>query len=274
MQNKTVAFVHIPKTAGSTLIRQIVPRQYSKEEIFETEFPFPESYERLIGLDQNTKKKIRFLQGHMGFGIHRYIPQDVQYITFLREPVERVISLYCYIRRRPYPSYFYNETDHSRHSWEDRSLRDMIESSSFKELENGQTRRLASTDGKFYIGECNQETLGKAKKNITEKFAMAGITNQFDESILYLRELLGWKNICYSAVNANKDKKKTIVDLTAADIETIHEYNQLDMDLYEFTSELFNSTILNGNYVSRGKLKRFTFYNTNLFPISRRVLKR
>lgn len=102
-------FVHVPRTAGTTFVRQ-VEANYKKDELLRL-------YNKELGLDSNKsyrhedylklvekkikklgkkKKKIKVIYGHrVPCGIHRYFKnREPYYITFLRDPLKRVKSLY------------------------------------------------------------------------------------------------------------------------------------------------------------------------------------
>ncbi|NEO03330.1 MAG: sulfotransferase family protein, partial [Moorea sp. SIO3I7] len=97
-QQHSLIFLHIPKTAGTTL-HYIINRQYKSEYIFEVNCR--ESRNELIRMSEVQKSKIKVIRGHMEFGWHEFIAQPCTYITMLRDPVERVISFYFYILRQP-----------------------------------------------------------------------------------------------------------------------------------------------------------------------------
>ena len=102
-------FVHIPKTAGTTLV-QHVAKNFKKEEILEisskalnlSEKFDKRTYEREIKnfLKNKTHKqlnKIKFVHGHaIPYGIHKYFKKEARYITFIRNPVRRIPSIYNY----------------------------------------------------------------------------------------------------------------------------------------------------------------------------------
>ena len=109
-----VAFVHIPKTAGTTL-NSILAHEYSPEETYEimmrgmslrrakpTIIPRPVvSFSKIRRLKSALKHGhvIRLIRGHIDFSISKVLPPDTRYFTLLRDPVERAISHYYHYRR-------------------------------------------------------------------------------------------------------------------------------------------------------------------------------
>ena len=127
--NPILLQLHIPKTAGSTfkklLNRQLFGGAKNGEPDRSTD-PAIQIYEGVYyyprGLEENHPKisqgasdsevpeevrkvlrrpDLRAVLGHFGFGIHRHIPRNSVYMTILRDPVDRVLSLYYHIRRWP-----------------------------------------------------------------------------------------------------------------------------------------------------------------------------
>ncbi len=96
---EVVLFVHIPKTAGSTL-RHLASRQDRPRSVFSTgvEEPLPESIARLQRMLEAQRRRLRLVQGNFGYGLHQLFPQAARYVTFLRGPIERAISFYHYVR--------------------------------------------------------------------------------------------------------------------------------------------------------------------------------
>ena len=99
LDTSTVIFLHIHKAAGTTLHR-IIERQYPPDQIWS--FDERHDFEAFRALSEAQKEEIRMLRGHMIFGLHEFMPRPCIYVTLLRDPVERVLSFYNYIRRNPH----------------------------------------------------------------------------------------------------------------------------------------------------------------------------
>lgn len=82
---QTVIFLHLPRTAGTTLHR-IIERQVRPEGIFSIGWTEQESVQAYRELSQARKAEIRMVRGHMAFGLHEFVPGPSTYFTLLRDP--------------------------------------------------------------------------------------------------------------------------------------------------------------------------------------------
>lgn len=230
-QSPTAIFLHIPKTAGTTLT-SICRRQYNNDE-----FCYIDSQPEIYGLSAERKEKIRFLQGSYWFGIHEELSRPYTYICLLRDPLKRIISLYDYTRQRKghnmYPVTIEN------------TITEIYEKGLHKEaLDNGQTRRVSGIwDGVPY-GGVTEELFEQAKHNLETKFSVVGTTERFDETLLLLKKEFGWHDIYYQRRNTAKDNKVDKAVITERDKELILQHNKWDQKLHEFAGELLNKSVV------------------------------
>src|SRR5689334_6319058 len=133
MRSKPVLiFLHLPKAAGTTLT-QIIERQYGASAILPL---YDSSFgEELTVLSSSRMDNVRVVTGHVYFGAHAFLSRPSTYITMLRDPIDRVISHYYFVRGDP-SHYLY---DHAQKL----SLKEYVEFCDRQEPNNDQTRLLA-----------------------------------------------------------------------------------------------------------------------------------
>ena len=105
---ETVIFLHVPKTAGTTLNRLIeweypILQMYSVDPVFSAW-----SRKHLRKLSVRRLRQIRMLKGHMVFGMHEILPQPASYITVLRDPINRVLSAFYFMHNYRLHPYYWN----------------------------------------------------------------------------------------------------------------------------------------------------------------------
>lgn len=256
-QEKSLIFLHIPSTAGVTLswiIRRQFPQNATIGMNIESD---PECIDEFKHLPEKRRAEIRYLGGHIPFGLHEYLPCPSTYITILREPVDRVISHYYHVLRTPrHP--FYDESKNM-------SLQDYVSSGIFSDLSNGQTRWISGVTEVGVLPTSRPlptETLEIAKRNLQEHFTVVMLTERFDESLILLKRALGWRtrNILYTKhhVGRNRPPKDEIASDT---LKLIERYNELDIQLYEFAKQMFEERISQQDSSFRRDLQTFELCN-------------
>ena len=229
--DRAVLFLHIPKAAGQTL-SQVIVRHFDPATVFTIGRPNSQFIEKLKNLSDSERAKIRLIKGHMPFGLHEYLLRPSTYITMLREPVDRVISYYYFALRTP--DHYLHEILHSKRM----SLRDFVLDGLPTELDNGQTRLLSGIGNSVGVGQCDLKMLERAKRNLASYFAVIGFLEWFDETLLLLRSIFGWRNLYYARLNVTRNRpSKDAVDHETLD--AIIRSNELDRHLYEWARNRF-----------------------------------
>lgn len=225
MSNPLVINIHIPKTAGSTL-----------EGIYRS--VYGDSYYRIPniggGIDYAARSrqvldwdKLNCVNGHMSYGLHAVIPdnREPKYVTFLRDPGERLLSLFYHMKRRGRPE-------------QDITFFDWIKSKRLAAHDNGMVRFLS---GRYDVGysmgfqqEVRQADYEQAVDNLS-KFAFVGFTETFDKDIFALGDKLGWKVPEYENKLVLPHPKMDEIHYT---IEKYLRFSQMwDYKLYDWAME-------------------------------------
>jgi hypothetical protein len=217
-------FVHIPKTGGQTLFA-VLARQYAfSQTVTVTDPSDPLTPFR----DVARRATPTLIRGHVPFGVHEELVIDPIYITILRQPIDRVVSIYRYIER-------YEEHPlHAQVRADRMTLSDFVESGiDREEVENGQTRQLAG------LGAARSERhmLERAKAHL-RTFSAVGLTERFDESLILFRRRLDWRMPFY--VSKNVAPSGTSAPSIPDDVRSaLVERNADDLELYRFAAGLF-----------------------------------
>ena len=227
MPNPLIISIHNFKTAGQTFY-SIIDGQFKKEEILNTNFlgHEDEAYVYLNKCTEENKQKLKIIHGHFHFGIHKYFSQKYTYITFVRNPIERVVSDYYYCRN--------NVFSHNYAFASTLSLKEYLKCEHIINIDNGQTRFIAGNRNVAY-GEASDEMLEQAIRNLTDVFSFIGITEKFNESVVIANRLFSWNKYYYKSENVSQNKiKMSIAELDEETIELLKKRNNLDMKLYEY----------------------------------------
>ena len=227
MPDKVDFFIHIPKTAGTTMA-QIIESQYPKG----TVLSFRDAQ---VGDDERVRMvkamgpEIRIVAGHLHYGYAKLFPRDCRPFTMLRDPTERMISLYYYIGREP------------RHPTHEAFKRGEV---TIDKLAKRQGRAQACFIAGMPPKEAcpDDELVARAKENLEKVVVSIGLTERFDESLLLYNRALGWDVQGY--VRANVTKNRPTQDrLAPAEISIIRENSAVDQQVYDFAKALFEKKI-------------------------------
>jgi hypothetical protein len=262
-----VIFLHIGKTAGTTL-RQILGRQYrGKDILLLRNRPLREArdpsrltregtIEQFAALPEADRERPSLIMGHTIFGLHEHLRRPATYFTLLRDPVALTISQYTYIRRN---------ANHPLHAEaKARSLVDYVTSGITLETDNSQTRALAG-DRTVPFGACSASMLERAQANVEGWFAVVGLVERFDGSLLLLQEAFGWRDPFYVPANVSASGRSPASD----DVRTaIAEQNHLDVRLYAWAEERFRAAVLASPGFEE-RLERFQRANRRRAPLGR-----
>jgi hypothetical protein len=250
-EQPVIVFVHIPKTAGATALNMLAGA-YSKkgltdagnfitgpDKVLTKLRKGPEGWETWSG------RGGRVVAGHVPYAIFRdHLPPDARYMTFLREPVDRVLSHYfrhvhvADIQDRDTLAdriKQYQEEGTARAGSLEEALVDMR----MIQLSNFLTRLLSGN--RSPTGELAPSALDEAKANLGE-FAFVGIQERFEESIVLLQRTFGLGLLPYWNRHVNV-LRPGIEEISDEQLALIREHNQLDLELYRYASELFEDAV-------------------------------
>ncbi len=228
-------YVHLPKTAGSTLLR-ILEREVAPHPVLRLYGENRSLLRELAARSDAERRDVRAVSGHMGFGIDTMLPGPSVYLTVLRDPVDRIVSHYAYLQSRA------NEPAHAAALRGVTSLEEYLESSALSPLFHNAQCRLLGTDVAAPVGPAGRESLAQAIAVLARLDVLVGLQERFDESLALFRRAVGWGYPAYRNENVAA-ARPALGDLPPSTIELIRERNALDVELYEHARIRFETDL-------------------------------
>ena len=300
----SILFHLIPKTAGSTF-RAILESLFLNGEVCPAEIP-----EELSALTAIELDSFKLFAGHFSYEVNERLLSDSIWITYLRNPIDRIVSYYNNLidpERMPdsWIERFRNRADWQEFLLEIRkmSLHEFIISENQKATKitaNRQTQAFLPDEVRLGVddwSQYNMEFIKLAKHNLRERFAFVGIQEYFDLSLDLFSMTFSLNPIRAEHYTTNLNTKKSRgagYEIEPHVLALIKEKNTMDIELYEYAKELFfermniiNKKIVANNYMllmsnthyglTNEKTKTLkqgiddVFSSTGFYPLSRRI---
>lgn len=256
--------LHIPRNAGTTLGRMLrvkigswPPDRLLRHRLL-LGFYGRGDWERRLALIEalppRRRRRVRLFEGHFGWGLHDRLPRPSMYLTMLREPVDRALSVYYHLRQAGHlaPGVTLEEfagdgADPQRVWW----------------IDNAQVRYLAGEQGRIVDvprGCCTRAMLDVALERLRAENVFFGLTEHFDASMVLLRRTLGWRSCHHVPANA-AGGRRAVSEVDPAVIERLVALNALDAQLYVRAAGLFSERLGAGGEPVRRELARYPVAN-------------
>ncbi len=216
-------FIHIPKTAGSS-IYQILHREYSKRLGIFYDLT-PREWEMTLARPDHG---FDCIFGHYWFGFHAHSARPYEYATMMRHPVEAVLSYYFYIAHQP-------------SHWLNPFVLQMPMKDFFQLPDNIMDAFFRNYQSVYMLGRPPvswKDTL----KIVTEHYPIVGVTELYHESVYLLKNRYGWKSAEVFRVNATPNRP-TIEQIDPEVIALIESLVEHDLRLYRFVRKRLEKEI-------------------------------
>ena len=238
--------LHIPKNAGTSFSRMLKmgmlvrpPTNLLRQRVTLGLYDVPGLENRLdaiVRLAPRDASRVRFFEAHCGWGVHERLPGECLYMTLLREPVRRALSVHAFLQQDGVipvgtPLEEFLRTEPADRVWS---------------VDNAQVRYLAGEGGMNDtrpIGSCTRAMLETAKERLRSMF-MFGLVERYDESCAMLRGALGWRG--GFSITSNVTTKAKKIETTPAQDALLREMNALDIELYDYAMALFAERVEGG----------------------------
>ena len=226
-----VVFIHIPKTAGTAITNYLAAQCGQKNALPP---PFVGDYSIYAGM----ANRYPFIAGHFAYSKMRTIVPHGRFVTFLRHPIERAMSLY---RSWKDPS---NLTAHWRQVLDRERLQffEWVHRSSFEEVvKSGHPFVVSEMSNCLteYLSTDGSADQNSAYTNLRDHFVAFGLQEEFGRSLAWFREVVAWLGpygLPYAQENRSQIPRERVSDDVLGVLERLAE---VDLDFYETASRLF-----------------------------------
>lgn len=206
--------LHIPKTAGTSFHRTL-QSVYGEERVVRFELIKGEPFLNSSPYDgAGLPKAARVIHGHFTMESIRanFDIKEVPIITWVRNPVDRVISNYYYLAQR------LNEiVDEDRNHWH------ILE-------------KMQKSLHEFAQAEVNRNRMSKFLEGLELRdLFFVGIVENYNQDLEWLAKKLKWTNYQSETDNVSGSKGRFVAETLRSEIEAL---NQRDMELYKTALQL------------------------------------
>src|SRR6516165_1098768 len=171
-----IYFLHIPKTAGTSM-RRLFTTGKSQDEIAYVYLP-PDGWEleALYAAPRRRIERLRLLFGHFHYGVEQHLKRPGQYLTCLRETASRLTSNYWQHVRGGFVG--------------EMGLLDYFNEWKPKDMDNYAVRLLAGLGHNAPFGGVTEAHLAQAMWNLRHGFAAFGLYEYLPETVARFRQVL------------------------------------------------------------------------------------
>jgi hypothetical protein len=242
MNDKITISVHIPKTGG-TAFRQWLHDIYG-DQLYQDygDIPLANTLKGRLRRAKNhlsaykfylrrtlLKKRIKCVHGHFLAKKYDRVFNDTRFVTWFRDPVERVISHY----------YFWKAQADMKNPWYRK-----MQKHNWNLIDFAGEPRLRNMQSYFLQNKPFRE------------FEFVGITEEFERSMrLYGAMFSIESNIPLPVSNRNPERKAELYEVPRETKDRIRELNQIDMLLYDEARQRFHE-LCNQFNISRESIER------------------
>lgn len=251
VRRNNLVFVHIPKTAGSSFVSYL-SGFYNYSQILPVDLKETSPFH----WSRYEVERASFFKGHFYYRDVKEVVSDAHYITFLRDPVDRVVSEYWHLRTDSAVNFACsNDLTNEQKNYAETALRaaemtlkEWVEAQEVDGLcyrQNMQVKFLAEAGRGMPREEANRmetdEGLELAKFNLTQRHVFFGITEEYELSKHLFAYTFGLPGQCISSrEHLNCRPRQNHVEKLGQDtIEMIANQNKDDYFLYEHAKVLF-----------------------------------
>ena len=232
----TLVFTHIPKTAGTSLKKSAIFPNVERGDVY-----WSLGIRKLLR-DRGNGAPV--VLGHVPYGVHRFLKRPpYHYVTVLRDPVDRAVSFYNYVRMCEHGNPGH-PGDHRWHPALPDAKRYPIDE--FYQIETYRNAQAKFTAGFFWNGfrdrmptglrrlaASDDRLLRVATHNLLHRYWYFGLLDRIDEAEETIARALGGQPTRTRDRSRQTSGRSGLVDPTPEQRERIRQSNALDVAFYD-----------------------------------------
>jgi len=223
-------FIHLPKTGGTTMLSILHSNAHNQERGF-LKYGVPPFIWTLFQDIEQRRESLEFLGGHIGLSDLQAVselqsqdgqPMDFLPFTIMRNPNERLVSFWAYLQ--------------DLHGVRNASITQVLS----QMLPDSMYRLLAPAGSNLDNPTATMEAI---KNSLRSSFALVGLTERFEETLLLLKRQGILHDISFRKHKVLASERPSFDALPLEVQQEITKQNGLDQQLYDFAKELFEEKL-------------------------------
>ncbi len=228
---RPIIFDHIHKCGGTT-VNTFFRNYYPSRLTFGTSVTIA-NVNKFKKYSKKKRNHYKLVTGHLANLLVDYVRQDAIAVIVFREPIDRIVSHYYYVKRRKAHDLHKQVLNNTV------SLKDYCSKIDNEELGNFYVKRYSGLN-KEEIENFPENAIKLAFDNIINKYDHVGFQDKIPEFMDKLIETVNIPKGSYKdKVINNTFNRVSIEDMDVETINAIREYNSLDIELYDKLRERF-----------------------------------
>lgn len=213
-----LVFFHAQRTGGSAL-RHVLARAFGQDNIFCTQYV--DDFQHWDKVSPERLSSMKIFAGHSNF-VERDMGRNLHYISLLRHPVYRIISLYYYCQK------------HQKHPLHEFAMSNDI----LGFYRNSIIKRSYYLNNLMCSRICGEPDFEKARDYIESKFLAVGLTDQLGD---FVHWLLSSQGIEPEVLESLQHDSVRYAELIKDDemVRVIKEGNSEDVALFEYMNSRY-----------------------------------
>jgi len=148
------------------------------------------SVRQFIELPREELERKRLVMGHFGYGLHQRLPGPSRYVSMLREPVDRVVSLYYFFRSGEFPPGSPPAAEQATLRSSGMTIDGWMLHNRNPRWDNHMVRLIADARG-VEFGHCSDDLLRQAKEHVENDFEALLLMEHMAPSMKMLAAIVG-----------------------------------------------------------------------------------